>query len=75
MIGDEYYAWQVRDEYDEWTTVGALVEGTHVPLMVRHLDLVEKVRYLAERHSLSTGQPLRLAHFTLAEVVEGVGAP
>lgn len=74
MKGDEYWAWQTRGPTGEWSTVGALIgdddNGIHMPLMVRERELVDKVRSLAESHSAAVGEPLRLAHFTLAEVEE-----
>ena len=70
-VGDEYWAWQVFEPTGEWCTVGVMIgEGAgqmHTPLMFRRREQIDQVRGVAESHSRSTGQPLRLAHFTLAD--------
>jgi hypothetical protein len=76
-IGDELWAWQCQEQPDVWSLVGVMIPGlakpgvlTHTPLIGRNRDIVEqKMEPWARRHAERTGQPLRLAHFTLAEVV------
>lgn len=74
--GDELWAWQVQEPDGKWSMVGALLpdglggaRNTHAPLIHRRLDVVQMMRDMAEGHARATGQPLRLAHFKLTEVV------
>ena len=58
--------------------VGTMIPGPagtsmHTPLIHRNLDVVEQMRPLAEVHAAATDQPLRLARFTVTEVLEGRG--
>jgi hypothetical protein len=70
-MGDELWAWQVEEQPDVWSLVGAYLPalGSHSPLIHRNRDIAQKMEPLARSHAEQTGQPLRLAHFTLAEVV------
>lgn len=69
-MGDELWAWQVEEQPDVWSLVGMLVGGVHMPLVHRSREVVERqMEPWARKHAEQTGQPLRLAHFTLAEVV------
>lgn len=75
-LGDEYWAWQVFDEDDgDWCVVGVMVEqeggnNMHMPLIFRRREQIDQTCSLAMSHSKGTGQRLRLAHFTLADVVD-----
>jgi hypothetical protein len=72
MDGDTLYAWQVQEPDGQWSMVGALIPGVgeHAPLIHRDLLLIRRLEGLARMHADATGQPLRLARFTLAEVLE-----
>lgn len=71
--GDDLYAWQVQEPDGRWSLVGVhipgLGDGTS-PLIARNLDSIMKAKWLAVNHAKETNQGLRLAHFTLAEVVD-----
>jgi hypothetical protein len=78
--GNELYAWQVQEPDGRWSMVGAMIpptndlglpSGAHLPLIHRSLKVVDLMRPFAEAHAAQTGQPLRLARFSLAEVLEG----
>lgn len=72
MIGNDLWAWQVEEQPDVWSAVGAIIPGTglHSPLIHRNREVAEKVmKPVAEAHAAKTGLPLRLAHFILEEVV------
>lgn len=70
-VGDDLWGWQVEEQPDVWSLVGAYLPalGSHSPLIHRSRDIVEMMEPLARNHAEQTGQPLRLAHFTLTEVV------
>jgi hypothetical protein len=74
--GDELWAWQVQETDGSWSMVGMILPdmsegkagqvGQHTPMIHRKKALVDQVmRPYAEHHARATGQPLRLAHFTL----------
>lgn len=80
--GNELYAWQVQEaDTGEWSMVGAMIPDfstdpptrMHTPLIQRKRDVAELMRPLAESHAARTDQPLRLARFTVTEVLEGEG--
>lgn len=72
-VGDELWAWQVQEQPDVWSLVGAMIPDlaapgvvTHTPLIGRNRDIVEnKMGALARAHAEKTGQTLRLAHFKI----------
>jgi hypothetical protein len=70
--GCTLYAWQVQEASGAWSMVGALIPETfeHSPLIHRNLIIVRRWEGLAHKHAEATNQPLRLARFTLAEVIE-----
>jgi hypothetical protein len=71
MTGDTLWAWQVQEPDDQWSLILTLIPGVGSAVLVhRRLDIIGKMRPLAEGHSKATGQPLRLARFALAEVLE-----
>lgn len=78
--GNELYVWQVQEITGEWSMVGVMMPGpipglppTHTPLVHRKREVVQMMRPYAENHARGTGQPLRLARFTITEVLEGEG--
>ena len=72
MIGDELFAWQVQEPDGRWSMVAAGIDSdTQMPLIHRSLDIMERFRPIAELHARTTNQPLRLAKFSLATVLEG----
>jgi hypothetical protein len=70
--GNTIYAWQVQEPDGRWSMVGALIPelGTHSPLVHRDLLLMRRLEGTARGHAEATGQPLRLARFDLAELLE-----
>lgn len=72
-MGDELFAWQVKEQPDVWSMVGAMIPDlarpgvvTHTPLIGRNRDLVvNKMGPYARSHAEKTGQELRFAHFKL----------
>jgi hypothetical protein len=70
--GDALYAWQVQEPDGRWSMVGALVAefGSHTPLVHRSLDIILQLANYAKSHAATTGQPLRLARFTLDKTLE-----
>ena len=70
--GNTIYAWQVQEPDGRWSMVGALIleTMTHTPLVHRDLLLIRRMEVHARAHAKTTSQPLRLAKFTLAEVLE-----
>lgn len=71
MSGDILYAWQVQEPTGDWSTVAVGMSGLMMPLIHRDLDFaMRKLKSLAQAHAKATGQPLRLAQFNLAAVME-----
>lgn len=70
--GSDLYAWQVQEPDGRWSMVGAFIPGVgdHAPLIHRDLLIVRRLEGYARAHSTATGQTLRLAKFTLAEVLD-----
>jgi hypothetical protein len=71
--GDSLYAWQVQEPDGRWSMVAAgFSVDVQMPLIHRSLEFIQSdtIRALAEAHADVTSQPLRLAHFTLSDVVE-----
>lgn len=74
MIGDELFAWQVQEPDGRWSMVAAGIDSdAQMPLIHRSLEIMERLRPFAELHAKMTDQPLRLAKFELATVLEGLG--
>lgn len=75
MVGDELWAWQERTPDGRWGIVAAqvptlahLLGDSPIPLVFRERPLGVEMRPVAELHSERTGNPIRFAKFTLAEV-------
>jgi hypothetical protein len=73
--GNTLWAWQVQEPDGQWSMVGALMiapliedtgTSTHMPLIHRKREVVMMMEEMAKGHARATGQPLRLAQFTLA---------
>lgn len=80
--GNEIYVWQVQEPTGDWSMVGAMIPpdagpglptAVHTVLIHRDRTVAEQLRPLAQMHAADTGQPLRLARFTVTEVLEGRG--
>jgi hypothetical protein len=72
--GDEIWVWQERTEKDgiyEWGVITAYIPSLqfHGPLMHRRQVFVQGLRPIAAAHSRKTGNPVRLAHFTLKAAI------
>jgi hypothetical protein len=72
--GEVIYAWQVFED-GEWGTIAAAIGDivmSPVPLVHRSLLMIRRLEPLARNHAQLTGLPIRLAKFTLTEVLEEV---
>lgn len=70
--GDVIYAWQeLNESEDAWLIIGVLAEGGQpTPLVHRDRATVDAWRPIAQLHRTETGNPVRLAGFTLGKVFE-----
>lgn len=79
QIGDELYAWQIRDGEDSWTTIAAQIPGTAqwAPLINRTAELMDQLEWLAELHAAAWAKEkgmqaaeIRLTRFSLVEMTK-----
>jgi len=72
--GNELYAWQVLEPGGDWSIVAAGLSADHQwPLIHRSHEIIQELKPFAVTHATATKQQLRLARFTLSDVLEGPG--
>jgi len=74
VIGDTLYVWQTL-ERGEWGQIVAYLPfaGVTGPLTARKREMAERMRDIAVDHGRGAGLEVRLARFTLTEVIESLG--
>lgn len=77
IVGNILYAWQ--EQADEgWGNIAATIVlgeiGPTMSLLVTRQEFIARTMYgpIARAHAERTGNPVRLARFTLAEVLEEI---
>jgi hypothetical protein len=70
--GDDLWVWQSEDKPGYWSCIVAagLMQGQLAPLMARSRGTAEHFAELAFAHGEGLNQRVRLAKFTITEIVE-----